>query len=486
MTSEEKITSPSSPLTRDDILDLQELLSSLGKDKLDQVDILGQFKKLELVLIPYQVASSIKIANFLVDKKLLSEEEKEQYFDDIKGLKERIKSDKLDVPSYLNEKIVPLNSKLNITYSEYRALVASLFIRDKLLDSLTLLSELNEVILFLSKKNAEVVMPSYSDMQPTDLKLFSSWWLANLNRFFRDFIRLSDCINRVNYCPVSFESMGLDELSDEFAQSFGFIGQIENKINALSDFDSIFEITSNACLIGMHMSQLIQELRVWSTSEFGYVRIPRTVVYKGIEIKKTSINVFSVLKTKCSKLSGLMTEILQKSSGLPVSHTKDHNEFAPLAYSVFNHLEFILDFSKVVLPAMIFDTARMEARSKIDLKNTRAVMDYLIEKDYEFEQAAKIMERLMTYTKDRKKSFQDLTMGEWREFSPGFDNEIYTYLTGDIHTTTSIPFDLIYSMEKLQGEIESLTEKLNSNKEKMTRLPAKFLNNPIGKIPFSI
>lgn len=461
----------------------------------ENVNRFRQSHSVEWTLAPYQVASARAYTRALEKSELLSEDAFKKVFAAFDALEQKLNAGEsfleesdLDIYSGLERKLDEMVGsssnvlRMGLSPNDHIACDIRLWLRDECLASMHLLLDLRRVLLELAGNHLEVVMPGYSHMQPATPELLSHWWLASASRFNRDFYRLKDVLKRINLCPLGAGAFAgshqpIDRL--QLAEFLGFDGIIENSLDAVSDRDSVVEITSCAAIIGIHISQLASELLVWATQEFGYVRLPRAFTYRSRNFpQKRNPEPLEVLRSRCSQISGRLSQFNQELKGIPVSYSHDLQESLPGLLEVLENLRFILELCAVVLPAMIFDTAKMEERASVDLANAGNVMDYLLERSFEPDKAAKIVEGLMKYCQQRSKHFIDLTRGEWQEFSPAFDDEIYRYITASTATETKETLGGTAHMQ-VEAALKRRVSEWREDQAWMEQASAKILNNPL-------
>lgn len=342
---------------------------------------------------------------------------------------------------------------------------------------------LRQKLLLLARRDIEVLMPGYTHLQPAVPELLSHWWLASAERLERDQSRLKDLYSRLNICPLGAHAFaGATQPIDrnKLAELLHFDGVIENSLDAVSDRDFVVEFACTAALIGVHVSQLSSELLIWSTREFGYVRLPRAFTFRAQSFpQKRNPELLEILRARSAHLTGRLTQFLGELKGLTVSYSHDLEESLPGLVDVVENLHFILDLTSVVLPAMIIDTKRMNDAASIDAANSASAMDFLIESGFSPDKASEIVEKLLDYCKDRNKQFIDLTLGEWQQFSPAFNNEIYNYVTNSSRTDRRDSFG-----GTAQWQVEAALERCQSvfarDRNWLDEVGARILNRTVA------
>ncbi len=472
-----------------------ETVTSKRPFGVDNVSRFRQPRSLELTLAPYQVASARAYTQMLADSDQIEGDVADLVLRSITELEEKLRAgesfleeDDLDIYSGLERKLDEMVGsssnilRMGLSPNDHIACDIRLWLRDECLASMHLLLDLRRVLLELAGNHIEVVMPGYSHMQPATPELLSHWWLASASRFCRDFSRLKDVLKRINLCPMGAGAFAgshqpIDRM--KLAELLRFDGVIENSLDAVSDRDSVVELTACASIISLHISQLASELLVWATQEFGYVRLPRAFTYRSRNFpQKRNPEPLEVLRSRCSQINGRLSQFNQELKGIPVSYSHDLQESLPGLLEVLSNLRFILELCAVVLPAMIFDTAKMEERASVDLANAGNVMDYLLERSFEPDKAAKIVEGLLKYCQQRSKHFIDLTRGEWQEFSPAFDDEIYRYITASTATETKGTLGGTAHVQ-VEAALKRYVVEWREDETWMQQASDKILNNPL-------
>jgi argininosuccinate lyase len=190
----------------------------------------------------------------------------------------------------------------------------------------------------------------------------------------------------------------------------------------------------------VHLSQMSSELLLWSTQEFGFVRLPSSLTCKSLNMPhKRNPEMLELLRARAATFSGRLTEFLSQLKGLPVSYTGDLKENLPGAVDMVENLGFVMELAATLLPAFKFDVKRMLMQANIDLTNAGFAFDFLVDSGVSQEKAREIVEAVVDYCRKRAKQLTDLTPSEWQQFSPAFDHSLYVNLTVEesVQTCTS-------------------------------------------------
>ena len=126
-------------------------------------------------------------------------------------------------------------------------------------------------------------MPAYTHMQRAEPVLVAHWLLAYVEMFLRDLDRLADCRKRLNVCPLGSGAVAgtilpLDR--EGIATELDFDAPTANSMDATSDRDFAIEFTQALSLVALHLSRWAEELILYATTEFGFVKLPEAVLHR--------------------------------------------------------------------------------------------------------------------------------------------------------------------------------------------------------------
>ncbi len=305
-----------------------------------------------------------------------------------------------------------------------------LFLRQSCLEIYQLLLVTERTILIQAELRSDVVMPGYAHMQPAGGQPLSHFFLANASRFARDRMRLSEVFSHINRCPFGAGSKLAGEEPNHrkaIAELLAFDSVIENSLDAISDRDFLVDFASFAAIVGIHTSQLATELLLWSTQEFGFIRLPRDFVFHSHKFSRNG-EILELLRSRTSLFSARLVEILTQLKAVPVSYSYDLEESLPALVDMVNNLKLVLELLSAFLPNIAYDVQKMHEKASVDLQSAGNTIDFLVEKGFEADKARGIVDNVIKYCRQRNKQLADLAPNEWQQFSPAFDEEIYRYV----------------------------------------------------------
>ncbi len=449
----------------------------------NQVRRFWQHPLLERTLLHYDVASSMAHVRMLGKTGIVDPGNAEQ----VVGALEQIGRELADGVNFispddadiheglerrLNEIVGEMAAVLRIAKStnDQDATDVRLWLRDAVFEVFQALLQIRTQLIELATRDLDVVMPGYTHMQPALPILLSHWWLANEARFRRDFERLSEFYRRLNVLPLGACVLaGTPEPIDRamVAQELGFDDVIENSVDAVSDRDFVIEFSAVASLIGVHLSQMSSELLLWATQEFGFVKLPKRFVFDSQAMpSKRNPELLEVLRARPSTLFGRLMEHLTQLKAIPLGYSQDLQESLPGLFQSAEILRQLLDLASVLIPNIEIDANRMREMACADMLNAANAKNYLVSRDIPEDKSDKIVEALTNYCKARGKYLSDLSLSEWQQFSPAFENDIYQVVTMENSVASFCSFGGS-SKDQVEFALTRAQEKLSSDQERL-------------------
>jgi len=455
----------------------------------EQVGRFWQNPRVEQLLLPHDLACSQAHVLMLGEQGIIDKELAKTVIDGLKTILMEVKSGKSPLRSEdqdihagverrLSELIGDASQAMQLAKSRNDQIATDirLWLRDSTVEIFEHLLAVRESLLELAERDLSVSMPGYTHMQPAVPILLSHWWLANEARLRRDTERLMDFYGRLNTLPLGASALaGTTQPIDRklVASYLGFADVIENSLDAVADRDYLVEFASFAALVGIHLSQMSSDLLLWATQEFAFVKLPRAFGLRSLNMpQKRNPELLEILRSRPAQIFGRLNEFCAELKGLPFAFSQDLQECLPGLIDLVDTLKFLLELTGKLLPALRFDAERMKEAASQDLTNAANAVDYLVERGTPQDKAAKTVEAIVQYCKERSKDLSDLALSEWQHFSPAFDNEIYEHVTIEVSVSARSSFGGT-SLEQVSAALTRAREFLAHDKQ---RLPIKFTN----------
>jgi argininosuccinate lyase len=286
-----------------------------------------------------------------------------------------------------------------------------------------LLRELQAALLDQAERHLETVMPSYTHLQRAQPVSAAHWLLSHTWPLQRDRARLTDARRRVSVlplgsgaiagCPFPVDRSLLREL-------LGFDEISRNSIDAVADRDWVAELAFVGASIGTHLSRLAEDLILFASSEFGFVRLSdRYSTGSSLMPQKRNPDAMELARGKAGRMIAELTASLTMLKGLPTGYNKDLQDDKVILFTVFDTLE-------TLLPAVTGSVATMEfavdrCRSAVDAAMLATdVADFLVRSGIPFREAHEMVGKLVRAAEETGTSMDRLSREVFVEISDRF------------------------------------------------------------------
>ncbi len=310
------------------------------------------------------------------------------------------------------------------------ALDMRMYIKEAIADTARAISRLQATFLDVAEAHKGTVMPGYTHLQKAQPVLFAHHVLAYVEMLERDRSRFQDCFRRVDVLPLGSGALaGVPYPTDrEFlANELGFSRVSANSMDAVSDRDFIAEYQSCAAICMMHVSRLAEEFVLWSSQEFGFIRLAEEYTTgSSIMPQKRNPDFAELARGKTGRVYGNLMGILTVLKGLPLTYNRDLQEDKEGAFDTTDTLLATLEVLAGMVATMKVDARRTARLSQDGYMLATDLADYLVtRKGVPFRQAHGIVSRLCQYAISQDKGLHQLTLDEYRQFSSEFDEDAY-------------------------------------------------------------
>ena len=389
------------------------------------------------------IAGSIAHARMLAKQGIISEKEAELIVMGLVSIRDEIEQGvfefsaelediHMNIEARLIEKIGEAGRKLHTARSrnDQIALDMRLFAKEAISDTIEKLKKLQRSLLDLAEANKDEIMPGYTHLQRAQPVLFAHHLLAYFEMLERDVGRFRDCLKRADVLPLGSGALaGVAYAIDRhfLAQELGFAAVSENSMDAVSDRDFIIEYQAAASLAMMHISRLAEEVVLWSSAEFSFVKLDDAYATgSSIMPQKKNPDVAELARGKTGRVYGNLFAILTTMKALPLAYNRDMQEDKEGFFDSVDTLISTLEvFTGMIATLKVQGEAtRRAAEEGYSLATDLA--DYLVRKGVPFREAHGIVGRLVQYATEMGKSFAELSLSEYQTFSPLFAEDVYS------------------------------------------------------------
>ena len=402
------------------------------------------------------IAGSVAHARMLARQGIISEDDGDAIVDGLGQVKQEIERDEfpwdasledlhMNIERRLHQLIGPAAGRLHTGRSrnDQIALDMRLYTREVTGEAVAGLRGVQAALLDLARKYQPVVMPGYTHLQRAQPVLFPHHMLAYFEMFQRDIGRLDDCRRRADVLPLGSGALaGVPYPTDrEFlARELGFAEISANSMDAVSDRDFVAEFMFAASLCMMHFSRMSEELILWSSGEFGFIRLAdEFTTGSSIMPQKRNPDFAELARGKTGRVYGDLMGLLTTLKGLPLTYNRDLQEDKEGFFDTVDTLQATIAVFASMLPGMELQTGRVESLAGESGMLATDLADYLVGKGVPFREAHGIMRELCRHCDDQGIALGDLPLEDYRRFSSHFDNGVYEITAAASTAARDIP-----------------------------------------------
>lgn len=393
-------------------------------------------------LYKHDIKGSIAHSTMLAKQGIITDEEKDNIIKGLNSILNDIENDKLIITSEyedihslveanLIERIGDAGKKLHTGRSrnDQVALDMRLYTRDIINDTKAQIVTLLNTIISIQEEHINTYMPGFTHLQKAQPVTLSHHLGAYFEMFKRDYERLNDNYNRMNYCPLGAGALAgtTYPLDREYtAELLGFNGPTLNSMDSVSDRDYLIEYLLDASIIMMHLSRFCEEIIIWNSNEYRFIEIDDTYsTGSSIMPQKKNPDIAELIRGKVGRVYGALTSLLTTMKGIPLAYNKDMQEDKELSFDAMDTVLGCINLFNGMLKSISFRKDVMEKSAMMGFTNATDAADYLVNKGIPFRDAHSIIGRLVLTCIEKNKSIDEMSLEELKAIDNTFDEDVY-------------------------------------------------------------
>ncbi|MDA8037917.1 MAG: argininosuccinate lyase [Actinomycetota bacterium] len=302
-----------------------------------------------------------------------------------------------------------------------------IYLRRELARLAELVLELQRTLARRAGDAGQTYLPGYTHLQRAQPVLLAHHLLAHGWALARDFDRLISTLERMDACPLGAGALGGSTLPlrpDETAETLGFAHRFENSLDAVSDRDFVAETLFDIALIGVHLSRVGEEVVIFSSEEFGFLRLDDAwATGSSMLPQKKNPDVAELARGKSGRLIGHLTGFLATLKGLPLAYNRDLQEDKEPLFDALDQVSLALVAVDGLISTTLFDTERMEAAADAPALVAVDLAEWLVVRGVPFREAHGIVGSLVRESIERH-----LPLAELIESHPSFGEDALSLL----------------------------------------------------------
>lgn len=408
--------------------------------------------KIDKRLVYCDIEGSIAHVEMLGKNNIISDEEKDEIITGLSSIYKDLKEGKVEVDeSYedihtfvearLIEEIGPVGKKMHTARSRNDQVTTDfkLYLRNKCENILEDTKDYITSLVTLAEKNTKTIMPGYTHLQAAQAVTFAHHLMAYAMMGLRDIERIESFRKRMNELPLGACALAgttYDIDRDFVKEKLGFTSLMQNSMDAVSDRDYVIELSSIISLISIHLSRLSEELIIFSSQPYSFVRIDdKYSTGSSIMPQKKNPDMAELIRAKAARLISNTNQSMVMMKGLPLAYSKDMQEDKEGIFESIDTIRAMLKIMAGQIESLKVNKEKMLAASKEGYLNATDLADYLVGKNLPFRDAHHISARLVKYAMEKDLCLEDLPLEIYKNESDLFEEDIYQAI--DLYTSVN-------------------------------------------------
>jgi len=308
-----------------------------------------------------------------------------------------------------------------------------LWVRDAIDNIDAALKDFQHVLIYVADKHAASIMPGFTHLQAAQPVTLGHHLLAYVEMFGRDRGRLQDCRTRLNECPLGAgalagTSFAIDRRST--ANALGFTKPMINSIDAVSDRDFAVEFLAAGSLLGVHLSRMAEEVVLWSSPQFGYIKISDQFSSgSSMMPQKRNPDAAELVRGKSGRIIGSLNSLLVVLKGLPMTYGKDMQEDKEPVFDVADTLERCIAVMAGLVGEAEFNLERMKADSGRGFTTATDLADWLVRvAEIPFREAHNITGKLVKIAESEGCDLAELDLRQMQSVEASINQDVFSVL----------------------------------------------------------
>lgn len=311
-----------------------------------------------------------------------------------------------------------------------------LYLRKELMAVWEGLRDLISAMLEKAEEHAETVVPGYTHLQQAQPISMGHFWMAHAHAFMRDAKRLFDAYDSVDESPLGCGALAGSTLPldrEYTCSDLGFSSITGNSMDTVAHRDHFMDVLYFAAVFGGHVSRLSEDLIIYFSSEFGWVRLPDSFCTgSSIMPQKKNPDVLEILRGKSGQLNGALMDLLTMTKGIPLTYNRDLQDDKRSLLSALKCLDGIFS----VLPSLIREVEVDEEAANRGFSDglilATDVAEYLVLQGVPFRNAHEKVGKIVRYCLENGKKLTSLTLDEWQSHIPEVKDDLIPLLSPKI------------------------------------------------------
>ena len=316
-----------------------------------------------------------------------------------------------------------------------------LWVRGATDDLLGLIDAFEDALLHRADEHAATIMPGFTHLQSGQPVTLGHHLLAYQQMVSRDRSRFEDSRKRLNECPLGSAALagtGYPIDRDATAKALGFDRPTANSIDAVSDRDFILDYLASAAICAMHLSRLAEEIIIWASQPYGFVRLPDAwSTGSSIMPNKRNPDAAELVRSHAARIIGALVGVMTLIKGLPLAYAKDLQDATPQLFEAHDRLTVALQASAGMVAELEFVPERMRAAAAAGHATATDLADWLVtQANVPFREAHHIAGSAVAAAEAKGVSLDELSLADLQAVDQRVTGDALTVLSVEASVAT--------------------------------------------------
>jgi argininosuccinate lyase len=311
-----------------------------------------------------------------------------------------------------------------------------LWVRNACDEAADAIRDLQRVLVDRAEEHAETVMPGFTHLQVAQPVTLGHHLLAYFEMFRRDVSRFADARARMNESPLGAAALagtGFPVDREATAKALGFERPTANSLDSVSDRDFALDYLSAAAQCGLHLSRLAEELILWASAPFCFVKLSDEYsTGSSIMPQKRNPDAAELVRGHSGRIVGALTSLMVTMKGLPLAYSKDMQDDKEPVFEAHDLLMVSLQALGGMIGTVEFVPERMREAAAAGFSTATDLADWLVrEAGVPFREAHHITGRAVKAAEERSCGLAELTLDDLQAIDGRIDERVYDVLSVD-------------------------------------------------------
>jgi argininosuccinate lyase len=298
------------------------------------------------------------------------------------------------------------------------------------------LADLQRALVTRAQEHADSIMPGFTHLQTAQPVTLGHHLLAYYEMLRRDRSRFADARARGNECPLGSAALagtGFPLDREATSVALGFERPTANSLDAVSDRDFAIDYLQAAAQCALHLSRLAEELILWASQPFGFIRLPDALsTGSSIMPQKKNPDAAELVRGHAGRIVGCLTSLMITMKGLPLAYSKDMQDDKPPVFEAHGLLALSIAAMTGMIAGSTFRTDRMRQAAELGYATATDLADWLVrEADVPFREAHHITGAAVKLAESRAVALERLSLEDLKAIDARIDDRVFSALSVD-------------------------------------------------------